>query len=67
MGSYHYFGAGWRLPNTPAEMLTPPAVHAEHNREVFLGLLGLSESEYQELLAAQITSESALPVLPPGL
>jgi benzylsuccinate CoA-transferase BbsF subunit len=67
IGDYLYYGPAWHLPKTPAEVLTPPAVHAQHNREVFLGMLGLSESEYQQLLADQITSESALPALPAGM
>jgi crotonobetainyl-CoA:carnitine CoA-transferase CaiB-like acyl-CoA transferase len=67
MGPYHYYGPGWRLPATPAEVRTPPAVYAQHNREVFQGLLGLSESEYQQLLTDQVSSESALPRLPEGL
>ncbi|HEY7269652.1 MAG TPA: CoA transferase [Dehalococcoidia bacterium] len=67
MGTYHYYGPGWHLPKSPAQVLTPPAVYAEHNRDVYLGLLGMSEAEYQELLAEQVVSESALPTLPPGM
>jgi benzylsuccinate CoA-transferase BbsF subunit len=67
MGTYHCYGPGWRLPKTPAQVLEPPAVYGAHNREVYMGLLGLSEAEYQQLLAEQIVSESALPVLPPGM
>jgi crotonobetainyl-CoA:carnitine CoA-transferase CaiB-like acyl-CoA transferase len=67
MGEYHYYGPGWRLPATPASIHSPPPYYGQHNREVLQGMLGLSENEYQELLAQQITSESALPALPAGM
>lgn len=67
IGDYHYYGPGWRLPETPAEVRTPPAVYGQHNREVYLGVLGLTEQEYEQLLAEQVISESALPELPPGM
>jgi crotonobetainyl-CoA:carnitine CoA-transferase CaiB-like acyl-CoA transferase len=66
MGDYHYYGPGWRLPNTPAHIHSAPAYYGQHNREVYLDMLGLSEADYQQLLADQIVSESALPTLPPG-
>ncbi len=66
VGDYHYAGPGWRLPATPVEFGFPPAVYGAHNREVYIDMLGLTEAEYQELLAEGIASESALPVLPPG-
>jgi crotonobetainyl-CoA:carnitine CoA-transferase CaiB-like acyl-CoA transferase len=66
MGAYHYYGPGWRFPATPASIQTAPPYYAQHNREVLQGMLGLSEEEYQQLLVDQITSESALPALPPN-
>ena len=66
MGEYHYYGPGWRLPATPASIHSPPPVYGQHNREVYLDMLGLSEDEYQQLIADQIASEAALPALPPG-
>jgi benzylsuccinate CoA-transferase BbsF subunit len=66
MGEYHYYGPGWRLSRTPAEVQGPPAAFAEHNRDVFLGELGLTEAEYAELLAEGVTRETALPAVTEG-
>lgn len=58
---YHYMTPAWKLSRTPG--LTgaqPPAKFAEHNQEVFHGILGLSEEEVRAL-----EEEGVLGVTPP--
>jgi crotonobetainyl-CoA:carnitine CoA-transferase CaiB-like acyl-CoA transferase len=65
--TYHYYGPGWRLSQTPVEIVTPPPTYGQHNREVYFGLLGLSEEEYAQLVEEKVISESQFPILPPGM
>ncbi len=67
IGAYHYYGPAWRLPATPAEVRTPPPLYGEANREVYQGLLGLSDAEYAALLEEKVVSESPLPEIPEAL
>ena len=64
---YHYYGPGWKLSETPIEILTPPPSYGQHNREVYQGLLGLSDEEYAQLLEEKVVSESQYPTLPAGM
>ncbi len=65
--SYHYYGRGWTLSETPVELLTPPPPYGQDNRSVYQGLLGLSDAEYAQLVEEKVVSESQFPTLPPGM
>jgi len=52
MGEYLAVGPPFLLSETPAHLERPAFQLGEHNREVFQGLLGLSESEFQACEAA---------------
>jgi crotonobetainyl-CoA:carnitine CoA-transferase CaiB-like acyl-CoA transferase len=65
--TYHYYGPGWRLSETPVEILTPPPTYGQHNKEIYIGMLGLSEEEYLQLVEEKVISESQFPTLPPGM
>ncbi len=47
-------GAPYRLSVTPAVPLVRAPRLAEHNEEVYKGLLGLSDERFVELLAEQV-------------
>jgi len=46
IGTYQAIGPSYLLSETPAEIRRPAPLLGQHNREVFCGLLGLSEEEY---------------------
>jgi len=50
IGVHAYQDASWRLSRTPAEIERSP-LFAEHNEYVYRNVLGLSESEFESLLA----------------
>ncbi|MFN0095743.1 MAG: CoA transferase [Dehalococcoidia bacterium] len=64
-GTFPFPGYPWRFEKTPP----PPAFHAprfaEHNRDVFAGLLGLSDAAIADLYAKGITADA--PVYGGGL
>jgi hypothetical protein len=51
----------YRLSRAPVEIKTPPPAFAQHNREVFCDLLGLSDAEFVRLEAARVISPEPLP------
>ena len=60
-GEYRYPGAPYRLSKTPCRLSRPAPLLGQHNREVFCGELGLSETELAALTAA---GDSHPPMLP---
>ena len=48
IGAYHAPGPPYLLSETPAELERPAFLLGQHNREVFQGILGLSDAEYAE-------------------
>ena len=54
IGTYPAVGPSYLLSATPAEIRRPAFLLGEHNREVFCGLLGLSEESYAEGEAAGV-------------
>ena len=57
LGPRLYLGPWARLHRTPGRIRSAAPGFAEHNRFVLCGLLGLSEAQYQGLLARGATSE----------
>jgi crotonobetainyl-CoA:carnitine CoA-transferase CaiB-like acyl-CoA transferase len=53
-GQYKRPGPIFNLPKTPVHFRRPTNLLGEHNQEVFCGLLGLSETDYESLLEEQI-------------
>ena len=58
---YERAGALWRMSETPAQMKLATNNLGEHNREVFCGLLGVSEAEFDELMAEAIIGDEYRP------
>lgn len=54
IGTYPAVGPPYLLSATPAEIRRPAFLLGEHNREVFCGLLGLSEESYTQGEAAGV-------------
>ncbi|MCX6020946.1 MAG: CoA transferase [Chloroflexi bacterium] len=48
-GTHLYPGMMWKLSKTEAGIRIPSHTLGQHNREVFQGMLGLSDAEYAEL------------------
>lgn len=63
-GVLPYPGFGWRLSRTPAQVRRHSPMFAEHNREVFQGILGMSEGEVAHLYECGATSDE--PQYPEG-
>ena len=50
-GRHRYPGYQFKMQHTPNVVRTPPVSLGEHNEEVYVGLLGYSKAEYQDLVA----------------
>jgi crotonobetainyl-CoA:carnitine CoA-transferase CaiB-like acyl-CoA transferase len=61
IGPYRRPGPLWHMSETPVEFRIPTNLLGEHNREVFCGILGLSEEEYLELERQDITGDEYKP------
>jgi len=60
VGAYQIPAAPWHLSKTPAQRPAAPATYAQHNEDVFLGILGLSREEYKTLQHEGIISAGTL-------
>ena len=56
-GTHVFPGFPWRFAETPGAIARPAPLFAQHNREVFAGLLGMSDSEIAALYAAGATND----------
>ena len=54
MGSHHYKAPPFILRKSPAKPTRPAPCLGEHNREVFVGLLGMTEGEFSALSASGV-------------
>ncbi|MEE9248686.1 MAG: CoA transferase, partial [Dehalococcoidia bacterium] len=58
VGRLPHFGIPVKLSETPGGTLAPAPLFGQHNRRVFGEVLGLSDNEYDDLLAAGVTAEA---------
>ena len=56
-GTHVFPGFPWRFSETPGVITRPAPLFAEHNREVFAGLLGMSDDAIAALYAADATHD----------
>lgn len=56
VGVLPFPGMPWKLSRTPGTIRRPAPLFAQHNREVYGGLLGMSEAEIDDLEASGIAS-----------
>jgi crotonobetainyl-CoA:carnitine CoA-transferase CaiB-like acyl-CoA transferase len=56
-GVLPYPGFGWKLSRTPAQVRRHSPCFAEHNREVFAGILGISDEDIARLYENGTTSD----------
>lgn len=50
----HVLNPAWKLSETPADIRKAAPLLGENNREVFLGLLGMDEAEFRDLVDRKI-------------
>jgi crotonobetainyl-CoA:carnitine CoA-transferase CaiB-like acyl-CoA transferase len=60
-GTHTQTGVPWRFSRTPAAVTRAAPRLGEHSREVLGQLAGVGAAQYDELVAAGITGEPALP------
>ena len=56
-GTHVFPGFPWRFEHTPGAIARPAPLFAQHNREVFSGLLGMSDAGIEALYAANATND----------
>jgi crotonobetainyl-CoA:carnitine CoA-transferase CaiB-like acyl-CoA transferase len=56
-GRHLQAGVPWKLSRTPAAVTRPAPMLGEHSREVLAAFLGISDGEYEELVALGITGD----------
>ena len=59
-GTHAFPGFPWRFERTPARIRRHAPLFAEHNHEVFRGLLGMSEPEVAKLYAEGVTADEPI-------
>lgn len=57
-GMFWFPGFAWKFGRTPAAVTRPAPLFAEHNHDVFAGILGMEPEEIAELYAAGATSDA---------
>ena len=57
-GTHVFPGFPWRFEETPGAIARPAPLFAQHNREVFSSLLGMSDAEIEALYAAGATHDA---------
>jgi crotonobetainyl-CoA:carnitine CoA-transferase CaiB-like acyl-CoA transferase len=66
-GTHRFPGFPWRLQKTPATIRRHAPIFAEHNREVFAGILGMNDEEVAALYAAGVTAREPIYQAGPSL
>lgn len=59
-GTYPFPGFPWRFSQTPAAVYRPAPMFAEHNAEVFRGILGLGAEDVAALYSGGVTSDAPI-------
>jgi crotonobetainyl-CoA:carnitine CoA-transferase CaiB-like acyl-CoA transferase len=67
VGTYRFPGFAWRFSETPAAIFRPAPRFAEHNHEVFEGLLELPPDEVARLYAEAVTGDAPIYAAGPSL
>ena len=57
-GTHVFPGFPWRFEETPGAIARPAPLFAQHNHEVFTGLLGMTEAEIEALYAGGATNDA---------
>ena len=65
-GTHRFPGFPWRLEKTPAQIRMHAPLFAEHNHDIFAGLLGLSEDEIADLYESGATGDEPIYQVPFG-
>lgn len=60
MGTFPYPGWPWRFERTPARLRCPAPMFAEHNHDVFGGLLGMEQDEVAKLYELGVTGDAPI-------
>ncbi len=63
-GTHFYPGPGWKLTGTPVRMDMPPVRLGEHNEYVYKKVIGVSDEEYNGLVASGEISNEPAPDIP---
>jgi len=66
-GTYSFPGHAWRFSATPAAVYRAAPMFAEHNAEVFGGLLGIEGAALEELVAEGVTGDHPIFAAGPAL
>jgi crotonobetainyl-CoA:carnitine CoA-transferase CaiB-like acyl-CoA transferase len=56
-GRHPQAGVPWQFSRTPASVTRPAPMLGEHSREVLAGFLGVTDAEYEELVACGVTGD----------
>ena len=56
-GTHVFPGFPWRFEHTPGAIARPAPLFAQHNREVFSALLGMTDAEIEALYAVNATND----------
>ena len=60
VGKFPHFGMPFKMSKTPGGSHSHAPRYGEHNRRVFCEVLGLEETDYDELLKARVSAEAPL-------
>ncbi|MGE5595594.1 MAG: CaiB/BaiF CoA transferase family protein [Hyphomicrobiales bacterium] len=66
-GTHWFPGFAWRFTRTPAEIYRPAPLFAQHNHDVFAGVLGMTPEEIEKLYASGATNDEPIFAAGPSL
>ncbi|MDZ7727181.1 MAG: CoA transferase [Dehalococcoidia bacterium] len=66
-GTHFFPGFPWRFEKTPTAVRRPAPLFAEHNREVFCDILGMSEDQVRRLYDEGVTGDEPIYAAGPQL
>lgn len=65
-GTHRWPRVGWTMSKTPGYKRRPSPCLGEHNEQIYKGLLGISDAEFEELESTKIIGKIPLPESDPG-